>query len=1202
MKAKSRTAFGRFLLLSLLCGMTLIGYAQEKTVSLRFKDASFVEVINKFREQTGTKFMYNLEKVKDKRCKNLTVENMPVQRAIGVVLKHFGLSYSVVEGVVVVEDNPSGTAAGDVSTAKGVVVDQEGLPLIGATILVKGTAIRAITNIEGEFSIKLPKASGGKDNTLIVSFIGMQNKEVRCRDNRPMRIVMEADALMMDEVTIVENGYNRLLRKDMVGAFTTVKAEDIMMPAYSRIDEMLQGKIAGMNVINTSSRVGASPKITIRGTSTILGNTDPLWVVDGVIQEDPISIDVSSSMTTDMKELIGNQIAWLNPQDIETITVLKDASATAIYGSKASNGVIVLTTKKGSAERTSVRYSTNVSVRMRPTYDNFDFMNSKERIQFSKEAYDAGVSYQSEPLPQIYTYEGLMAMMNSRMITEEEFARQMQRLETVNTDWFDILTRNSISHSHNLSVSGGTQRITYNASLGFQDNNGTEKGNNNEMFTTRLAVNAQLSNRIKMSLNLNGSFRDADGYGAGVSPYSYALNTSRSVPCYEENGDLAFYKQYYTYRYNAIDGNYNKYAYNILNEMANSGSNNSGSTFNASLNFDFKILDWLTYQAVGSVARSSNDSWAYAGEQSSYIERLYRGYAYGSEEAGSAKYNAAMLPFGGQLTTNNSTSTSLNMQHKILVSKTFNESHRFNAMLGMEVRSSKSRSVGNTVWGYVPERGEILVSPTLPEDLIPMGMEAEVEWGALNSLFQGGWKKTSVTTNYMSFFATLAYALKDRYVFNFNIRSDASNRFGQDVNKQFDPTYSAGFSWRMAEERFIKENLPWINQLNLRGTYGIQGNVVTSLSPDLIAYYQSILRGYGQYSLGISSLPNRSLKWERTRTWNFGLDLQLFRKVTMNVEYYGRRSNAIIRQDIASEYGFGSMPLNGGVIYNHGLEVSVNFTPYQTKDFAWTVGLNAGQNWNKSETDDRTAKADELTHTDYLSGNSSRPLKKGYSLYSFWSYSFAGLDAVNGYPLFNKLETADGTANASVDPTTFLVYSGESEPYFSGGFNTRIRWKGFSLGADFALALGAKKRLPNPYSTFTNGKMPSPLSNISKTLNNRWKNPGDETKTIIPALYTSIVDLWNVALPNGLNDNIYNMWGLSDAMVVSGSFMRCTQLQLSYNLPKAICAKFRATSMSVNASTNNLFVIASSRWNGYDPELGNSTQPRIFSFGLSVGF
>ena len=264
---------------------------------------------------------------------------------------------------------------------------------------------------------------------------------------------MKTDASQLEEVTVVSTGYNSLPRKDMVGAYTTVKAEDIMMPAYNSIDQMLQGKIPGMVVVNSSSRIGSTPKITIRGTSTIFGNTDPLWVVDGIIQPDPLPIDASSAITQDMRNLIGNQISWLNPSDIETITVLKDASATAIYGSKASNGVIVITTKKGSAERTSIRYSTNLSFRTRPNYGMFNYMNSKEQIQFSKEAYDAGVRYQSDPLPQIYTYEGLMAMYNNRLINEDDFMKQMKRLETCNTDWFDILCRNSFSHNHNLSIS-----------------------------------------------------------------------------------------------------------------------------------------------------------------------------------------------------------------------------------------------------------------------------------------------------------------------------------------------------------------------------------------------------------------------------------------------------------------------------------------------------------------------------------------------------------------------------------------------------------------------------------------------------------------------------------------------------------------------------------------------------------------------------
>jgi TonB-linked SusC/RagA family outer membrane protein len=1079
----------------------------------------------------------------------------------------------------------------------GKVLDANGDPLPGANIQVKGRKSGAVADVDGNFVIVAPTS----DNvTLVVSFIGMKTAEVKVKGNTPLRIVLQNDDNMMEEVSIVENGYNRLPRKDMVGSYTTLKAEDVLMPAYQSIDQMLQGKVPGMIVTNSSGRVGATPSIQIRGTSTILGNTDPLWVVDGVIQSDPISIDLSSTLTTDMSTLIGNQISWLNPQDIETITVLKDASATAIYGSKASNGVIIITTKKGSAERTSVRYTANFSIRQRETYKNYNYMNSKERIQFSKEAYDAGARYQSEPLPQIYTYEGLMAMYNNRQISESDFMTQMERLETVNTDWLDILTRNSVSQNHNLSVSGGTQKVTYNASIGYSSNHGIEKGNDQEQFTARLNVGVQYNDRLHFDVNLNTSETDRDGYAAGVNPQSYALTTSRAVPLYETTGELAYYKQYYTYSMNMRDRNTLEYGYNILNEMANTYSKNKGNTSNFSLNMDYKLFPFLNYQFVGSIAYTKNASEAYAGEKSAYIETNYRGYAYGTEKTGSEKFNAALMPFGGELATTNTSSTTYTMQHKLVFSNTFNNIHRINAMLGFEVRSVKDESVRNKVWGYVPERGQQLVSPTYPSDIVPIGGTTSTYWGALNSLYAGAWNKYNYTSNYLSYFGIFAYSLKDRYVVNLNMREDASNRFGQDTNHQFNPTYSFGFSWRMAEENFIKDNFDWINQLNLRATYGIQGNVVKSVSPELIASYGGILYGYNEYYSTVASLPNPLLKWESTRTWNFGLDMQLFRGITMNLEYYGRRSNAIMYVDAPEEYGLSTIAMNGGIIYNHGVEASVNFTPFKSKDFAWTVGLNASRNWNKSGNDSRAAKIDKLSKSDYLNGNSQRPLKKGYPLNAFWSYSFAGLNQENGYPTFNLIDF-EGEGDADVDPTTFLVYSGESTPYFTGGFNTRIHYKAFYLGADFSVLVGSKKRLPDPYSSFSNGKLPSPLVNLSKDLLKRWKQAGDQT--IIPALYTSVFDEYHVALPDGTTSNsIYSMWAQSDAMVASGSFLRCGQISLSYYLPESLCSKFKATSLSVSATVNNLFVIASSRWNGFDPETGSSTQPRTYSFGLSVGF
>ena len=1196
MKKKKRTAYTfvsfLFLSVSLLCSSTI--YAQNSTVNLNYKDASFVEVINEFRKQTGVKFMYNLEKVKNKRCKDLVVKNVPTQQAIDIVLKHFNLAYSMVEGVVVVKEQPEKPQ--NPRTIKGTVLDENGSALPGVTVLVKGSTIGVSTDVKGNFSITLP---GEKDNSLIFSFIGMQTQVIKCTDDKPLKITMKTDASQLEEVTVISTGYSSLPRKDMVGAYTTVKAEDIMMPAYNSIDQMLQGKIPGMVVVNSSSRIGSTPKITIRGTSTIFGNTDPLWVVDGIIQPDPLPIDASSAVTEDMKNLIGNQISWLNPSDIETITVLKDASATAIYGSKASNGVIVITTKKGSAERTSIRYSTHFSFRTRPNYGMFNYMNSKERIQFSKEAYDAGVRYQSDPLPQIYTYEGLMAMYNKRLINENDFMKQMEQLETCNTDWFDILCRNSFSHNHNLSISGGSQKVTYNASFGYSSSHGTQKGDDMTQFTSRLNVNTQFTKSLSITFNLSGSFSDKKGYGPGVNPQSYANQTSRAIPVYDENGKRVFYKRYYEYQLNR--SGQLEYGYNILNEMENSYSKNNSKNFNVSINADWSITDWLKYQFVGSIAYSTNNSESFAGEKTSYIERNYRGYAYGTEPSGSARFNAALLPFGGELATNVINNTSYNMQHKVVFSRTINEIHRLNAMAAMEIRSGENKNNTNTVWGYVPERGEILVSPTYPTEITPVGGTVPISWGALDKLYQGGWKNTTITNNYVSFFVTFAYSLKDRYVFNANVRSDASNRFGQDANKQFDPTYSFGISWRMAEEEFVKTYLPWLNQLNLRATYGVQGNVVTSISPDLITQYQGILPGYNEYYLTISSLPNPLLKWERTKTWNLGLDLQLFNGISMSLEYYGRRSNAIINQDIAQEYGMNAMKLNGGRIHNHGLEYSVNITPYQRKDFVWTIGINASKNWNRTQNNDIRTKAGKITKSNFLTGSSDRFLKKGYPLSAFWSYSFAGLDPETGYPTFNLIDFEE--ADPDIDPTTFLVYSGQKDPYFTGGVNTRARYKSFSLGVNFSVLLGAKKRLPNPYQNFSHGKLPDPFYNLSKDLLKRWQKTGDEKHTIYPALYTSVEDLYNIQLPDGtMSNSIYDMWGQSDAMVVNASFLRCTQISLSWNMPKQICSKFGATNCSISANVNNPFVIGSSRFNGFDPELGDSVMPKIFSFGLSVGF
>lgn len=505
----------------------------------------------------------------------------------------------------------------------GQVTDEQGNPLLGVTVFAEGFSAGTATDGDGRYSLLVP---GEKKFTLVYSYIGMLTRRIAYSGKNMINVVMKEDVTVLDEV--VATGYQTMRKRDVVGSMAIVKAKDVMMPAFTTIDQMLQGQVSGMMVMNSSARVGTSPKITIRGTSTLLGNQDPLWVVDGVIQPDNLPFDISTSMTEDLKTMLGNQISWLNPNDIETITVLKDASATAVYGAKASNGVIVITTKKGGRDgRLSVNYTHNSSWRMAPKYSNFNFMNSQERIEFTQEAFGAGMKYLSEPIMDPATYEGLMRLYLAHEIPESKFMEEVRKLETGNTDWLDLLTRNSYSQNHSLSIGGGTDKVTYNISAGYSDNKGTEKGSDSRTMSGRINVTAFPHPRVTVSGSLSATSTKTDGFGPGVSPLAYATSTSRAIRAFDDNGDYNYYLRETGYRH-AGRGTYLKY--NILNEMNHSSSLSRIDNVNASINFSWRITDWLEYQFVGGYAYNKTYNQTYADEETFYIADNYRGYEMGS--------------------------------------------------------------------------------------------------------------------------------------------------------------------------------------------------------------------------------------------------------------------------------------------------------------------------------------------------------------------------------------------------------------------------------------------------------------------------------------------------------------------------------------------------------------------------------------------
>lgn len=1188
------------ILLCLLC-VAQFSSAQNVTnarFTMHQEKVLLEEVLTKIQTQTGCKIFYNAEIVKDIYVK-VDAEKESLRTVLNKILQGTPLAYTIEKNTIVIFKKKEAQTPKETKerTIFGVVKDANGQTLPGATIHLDDKAKGGtIADVSGNFMMIAPE--GAKN--LIVSFIGMETLEVPIGNESIFNIVLKDDQHTLSDVVVT--GYQTVSRRDMVGSYTSLKADDVKVPNYNSIDQMLQGQVAGMIVTNTSTRVGGAPSITLRGTSTLQGTTSPLWVVDGVIQEDVTSFSskspmLSSSSGNDMAQLVGNSISWLNPNDIENIVVLKDASSTAIYGSRASNGVIVITTKKGQSDKLSVNYSSNMTVSLRPTYDDYYVMNSQQRINFSKEAYEAGAFYQRVPYPQMYTYEGLMQLYLDGTITEERFLDQYGHLETVNTDWLDLLTRTAVSHQHNLSLSGRSKSVSYNTSINYSKNNGTERGNDQEKFSGRLRLGIEASSRLKFDISLVGTVTNTQGFAAGVNPQDYAISTSRAIPAFESDGSYAYYQKYGTYSLNdevAKTG----LKYNVLNEIENTYTKVSSPQLNATFNASWDVLgnDVLKYEFVAGYTSYVRTSDTYADEKTFFTAKDYRGYDYGAvENEADRLYKASMLPHGGIMARGKATNTSYNIQNKVLFSKTFNKLHRFNAMAALEIRSNKVKMDEHSIYGFLGGKGNQIVTPPSPKDIVPIS--GSTNWGIMSYLYQN-FKSEEQTNNYVSFFASLAYAYNNKYIFNFSFRNDASNRLGQSVNRRFDPTYSLGLSWRASDEDFMQAVKPYISTLTLKATYGLQGNVLTGYSPELILSWPSLSDDYKQFVSTINRIPNPLLDWERTKTWNWGVNLGLFDdKLLLDVDTYVRNSRPLSLYPLTPEYGGSKLMQNGAGLKNSGIEVTASFTPINKKDLQLRLNLNFSKNWNEVTeiADDQTRS---ITTHNYLNGNSAGSgflLEEGYDAKGFWVYDFSGLDPETGYPLFNKLDMTDYNSIAD-----YLHFAGSKESVMSAGVNINLSYKNLTLNTGLVANLGGKTLLPNPYNAFQNGLLPAPEANLNRELMNRWKQKGDEVWTTIPGVYTGgdqiIVD------PSGLRSDQYSMWASSTDRLVSKSFLRCRQIALSWYAPQAFISQLGINSLSFTGTVSNLFVIASGKFKGMDPETGTSVLPRSFSLGLNVSF
>lgn len=454
----------------------LSGQAQdkEKKISLELKNEQLASALKKIEKASLYMITFNHEDVNPYRV-TCTLQQATIQEALNKVLESKPLTYKI-NGRFITISQKKEVAQTFVQngscTIKGIVTDETAHPLPGAHIVVENSQKATVSDVDGLYILTL---SGGKSHVLLVSYMGMRTQKVNIhlgkneQEKNIPAIVMQEDDTSMDELVVT--GYQNIQKARSTGAITQLKMDDIMSPGLPSIDQMLQGHVPGMLVMQTSGEPSATPKIRIRGTSSIIGNKAPLWVLDGIILSDNVEVDHSQLNGDDAAYLVGTAIAGVNPQDIESITILKDAAATALYGVQAANGVIVVTTKKGAVGKPQVRYNGSVSVSERIGYGDLNLMNAAERIDLSRQLIENNYRYVQTPYD--FGYEGAYIKYMNGDYSYDQFNTEVQTMARRNTDWYDLLFRNALSHNHTMSVSGGSEQTTYYGSLGYSDNQAT---------------------------------------------------------------------------------------------------------------------------------------------------------------------------------------------------------------------------------------------------------------------------------------------------------------------------------------------------------------------------------------------------------------------------------------------------------------------------------------------------------------------------------------------------------------------------------------------------------------------------------------------------------------------------------------------------------------------------------------------------------
>lgn len=1110
-------------------------------------------------------------------------------RVVGLLLALSGFSVGYIHA-----ESASSAMADEVTTSvvdvKGQVVDNLGEPLVGVTVKVDGTQKATVTDSDGNFQLKGVPAGA----TIEFRYIGMKVAHRKASAKRT-KVVMESDEKALAEVVVT--GMQSIDRRLFTGSTATIDASKAKIDGIADISRSLEGRAAGVTVQNVTGTFGTAPRIQVRGATSIYGNSTPLWIVDGVIQEGVIEVNADELSSGNAETLLSSAIAGLNADDIESFQILRDGSATSIYGARAMAGVIVINTKKGHAGRTNVNYTGEFTSRMKPRYNNFNIMNSQEQMSVYQEMQKKGYMNPADVVnaQNSGVYGTLAHLIAEGKVENTDAGRNewLRQQEYRNTDWFDELFSNNIMQNHSLSISTGNDKSQHYASLSVMQDPGWYKQSNVRRYTLNLNSTFHFTDKLKLQLTGNGSTRQQRAPGTlssdvnlvdgkvsrafDINPYSYSLSTSRVLD------PRAFYTRNFT-------------DFNIFHELENNYIDLKAHEFKIQGLLSYKPVAGLELNALGAMKRSlsasehnvtenANQANAYRAMGNTII-RDKNPYLW-TDPNNPYAVPVSVLPYGGIYDRNDYNMTSWDFRATANYNRSFKNSHIMNLFGGLEVNSVERTNSWMRAWGRQYDFGNI---GNFDADLF----DKLKEEGSSYYTYGAALERTA------AFFGNATYSYKGRYIVNGTLRYEGTNTLGKDRTSRWLPTWNVSGAWNAHEEKWFSPLTPAFSHFTLKGSYSLTADRGPYSISNSSAIINSLItwRPIGsdqETGLGITELGNRELTYEKKHELSLTADMGfLNNRINLELGWY-RRNNYDLIGPITVQGVGGQLNKFGNIadMKTHGFELSLNTTNIKTKDFTWsTTFLYSHQNSEVTNLKNEARVIDLVRSHGFA--------LEGYPVRSIFSIPFEKLTN-DGLPTFNvggSAPTIDGINFQEYGDLSWLKYEGSSDPTDYGSFENVFQYKNLRLSIFMVYSFGNVVRLDPVFSNTYDDLVATPREFL-----NRWAASGEENVTTVPTLPSVRQNFQNPNLAIA-----YNAYNYSTERIANGGFIRMKEIALDYTLPKKFLEKIKLQNVNFKIQATNLFLLyADKRLNGNDPEFFNtggvaSPMPRQFTFTARLGF